>query len=307
MLIESMRDIGYSLETALADVIDNAVSANATRIDIFADFEATRIGILDNGTGMSCDELMSAMTPGCRSPLERRERRDLGRFGLGLKTASFSQCRRLTVVSRQRRATHAAIWDLDHVAAKDDWLVQIPADPSAIPWADQLATTGTLVVWEALDRIVDHQAPDGGAAQFVGRMSEASRHLELVFHRFLTGEPGLKKVAMYLNNRPLEGLDPFHSRHPATVIGPVETIKVGKSTVTVQTYTLPHHRKVTPDEWEHYAGREGYLKNQGFYVYREKRLIIYGTWFGLARQAELTKLARVKVDMPNELGCRLEN
>src|SRR4051812_44338003 len=89
MLIESMRDIGYTLETALADVIDNAISADATRIDIFADSESSRIGILDNGKGMSPDELLAAMKPGSRNPLEPRDRHDLGRFGLGLKTASF--------------------------------------------------------------------------------------------------------------------------------------------------------------------------------------------------------------------------
>lgn len=303
MLIESMRDIGYSLETALADVVDNAISANATRIELFADTDTACIGILDNGTGMSPDELMAAMKPGSRNPLEKREPHDLGRFGLGLKTASFSQCRRLTVVSRQDGQTHAAVWDLEHVAATDDWLVQVPDDLDAIPWTDQLRRTGTLVVWEDLDRVIEDHVPDGGVAQFVNRMDDARRHLELVFHRFLAGDSGTRRVEIHLNNRPLEALDPFHSRHPATVIGPVETIKVAQSAVTIQTFTLPHHRKVTPDEWDRYAGPEGYQKNQGFYVYREKRLIIYGTWFGLAKQAELTKLARVRVDMPNDLDA----
>jgi hypothetical protein len=78
---------------------------------------------------------------------------------------------------------------------------------------------------------------------------------------------------------------------------------VGERDVVIQPFTLPHHRKVTPTEWERYAGPEGYLKNQGFYVYRERRLIIYGTWFGLARQTELTKLARVRIDMPNDLDA----
>jgi hypothetical protein len=303
ILIESMRDIGYSLETALADVVDNAISADATRVDIFADSEEACIGILDNGTGMSCDELMAAMKPGSRNPLEERDPRDLGRFGLGLKTTSFSQCRRLTVLSRKFGQTHAAVWDLAHVAATDDWLVQIPDDPDAMPWFERLGSSGTLVLWEDLDRVLDQHAPDGGVAQFVSRMDGARQHLELVFHRFLAGEPGTRKVTILLNNRPLEALDPFHSRHPATVTGPVDTIKFGDSKVTVQTFTLPHHRKVTPDEWERYGGPEGYLKNQGFYVYREKRLIIYGTWFGLAKQAELTRLARVRIDMPNHLDA----
>jgi len=303
MLIESMRDIGYSLETALADVVDNAITAQASKVELFAEKANARIGVLDNGTGMSNDELMAAMKLGSRNPLEERLPRDLGRFGLGLKTASFSQCRRLTVVTRQDDDTHAAIWDLEHVAATDDWLVQIPDDIESIPWTSCLGSSGTLVIWEDLDRLLENHGPDDGNAHFVNRMDDARRHLELVFHRFLAGERGLKKVEILLNSRSLDALDPFHTRHPATVVGPMETIKVAHNTVRVQTFTLPHHQKVTQDEWDRYAGRDGYLKNQGFYVYREKRLIIYGTWFGLAKQAELTKLARVRIDMPNELDA----
>jgi hypothetical protein len=302
ILIESMRDIGYSLETALADVIDNSITAGASKIDIRADSgEDPCIAVIDDGCGMSWDELMAAMRPGSRNPLEERRAADLGRFGLGLKTASFSQCRRLTVVTRSRGQTHAAIWDLQHVANEDDWLVQIPDDLMAIPWVDAIGETGTLVIWEDLDRLVEEHDGKPSLEHFVGRIDDARSHLELVFHRFLSGEAGLGKVEIRLNNRPLEARDPFHSRHPATIIGPLETIKVCDQAVQIQTFTLPHHRKVTPEDWERLAGREGYLKNQGFYVYRARRLIIYGTWFGLARQAELTKLARVRIDMPNGL------
>ena len=304
MLIESMRDIGYSLETALADVVDNSITAGASKIEIRADSgDHPRIAVIDDGCGMSWEELMAAMRPGSRNPLDERTPADLGRFGLGLKTASFSQCRRLTVVTRSDGKTHAAVWDLQHVADEDDWLVQIPDDLAAVPWADALAETGTLVLWEDLDRLVEEHDGKPSVEHFVGRIDDARSHLELVFHRFLSGEPGLRKTEIRLNNRPLEARDPFHSRHPATIIGPLETIKVGDHAVHIQTFTLPHHRKVTPEDWERLAGREGYLKNQGFYVYRERRLIIYGTWFGLARQAELTKLARVRIDMPNGLDA----
>jgi hypothetical protein len=307
LLIESMRDIGYSLETALADVIDNAITAKANRIEILTDFDAVghRIGILDDGDGMTEAGLLSAMRPGSRNPRDDRNSSDLGRFGLGLKTASFSQCRRVTVLTRQNGVTSAAIWDLDFVAAKDDWLVQLPDDPSMIPWSDRVSENGTLVVWEQLDRIVEQQGTDAGIAHFVKRLDDAREHLELVFHRFLSGEPSLKKIDIRLNNRSLEPFDPFHSTHSATTAEPLtpEVIKVGAHTVTIQTFTLPHHKKVTPQEWERYAGRAGYQKNQGFYVYRQRRLIIHGTWFGLARQTELTKLARVRIDMPNGLDA----
>ena len=303
ILIESMRDIGYSLDTALADVIDNSIAARATNIQLFAapgDTEL-KIGILDDGVGMTEEELLSAMRLGSRNPLEQRKLTDLGRFGLGLKTASFSQGRRLTVVTKHDGRISAARWDLDRVSAADDWVLGIPDDPQQLPWADRLGNTGTLVIWERLDRVVEKNRSDRDLTQFVRRIDQASDHLELVFHRFLSGEPGLRKVRIYINDRPLGSLDPFHARHLATVAGPVEKIKVGDEEVVVRAFTLPHHQKVTPEEWERLAGREGYLKNQGFYVYREKRLIVYGTWFGLARQTELTKLARVRIDMPNGL------
>jgi hypothetical protein len=307
MLIESMRDIGYSLETALADIIDNSITAHASTIEIMTDpgQSELRIGILDNGSGMTENQLFAAMRPGSRNPLEKRSLSDLGRFGLGLKTASFSQCRKVTVLTRLDGETSAAIWDLEFVADADDWLVQIPDDPQSLPWADQLGQSGTLVIWEKLDRVVEPDGTEKGLTHFVRRMDEAREHLELVFHRFLSGERGLKKLAILLNKRALEPFDPFHSLHPATSIEPLtpEIIKVGKQEVTIQTFTLPHHRKVTPQEWDRYAGRAGYLKNQGFYVYRQKRLIIHGTWFGLARQSELTKLTRVRIDMPNGLDA----
>lgn len=128
LLLESLRDIGYSLDTALADVIDNAVAADATHISILANAvpPEVRIGILDNGRGMTEEELVDAMRPGSRSPLEERVAADLGRFGLGLKTASFSQCRRLTVVTRKAGKISAARWDLDRVARTDDWVIEIP-------------------------------------------------------------------------------------------------------------------------------------------------------------------------------------
>lgn len=304
VLIESMRDIGYSLETALADIVDNSITAGSTHIQLFTSIDGTspKIAIIDDGKGMNANEVLDAMRLGSRSPLENREHTDLGRFGLGLKTASFSQCRRVTVVSRTSGQTSAATWDFDRVAETDKWLVEIPDRPDDTPWAEKLGNSGTLVLWENLDRVV-HDESDQAITHFTKRMDDACSHLELVFHRFLTAEPGHRKIHILLNGRPLVPFDPFHQNHPATDAGPIERIKVGSHEVSIQTFTLPHHKKVTPEEWERYGGPAGYVKNQGFYVYRHRRLIIYGTWFGLARQTELTKLARVRIDMPNVLDA----
>ena len=302
-LIESIRAIGYSLSTAIADLVDNSIAARAESIQILASLDTSdpKVGILDDGVGLTEDELLEAMRLGSRSPLEERAQYDLGRFGLGLKTASFSQCRMLTVVTRTNGMTASARWNLDHIAESGRWQVQIPDDLTSIPWTEHLGSSGTLVVWEQLGLRTDNGDSSRNMADFIRQMDEARSHLELVFHRYLSGEPGRRRVSIQMNDRSLEPFDPFHSRHPATLAGPEERIRVADEDVLVQAFTLPHHGKVTPAEWERYGGPEGYLRNQGFYVYRERRLIIHGTWFGLARQTELTKLARVRIDMPNTL------
>lgn len=306
-LIESLRDIGYTLDTALADIIDNSITAGARSIEILthADNQAVRLAVLDNGCGMNRAELRDAMRPGSRNPLESRESADLGRFGLGLKTASFSQCRKLTVVSRRAGETNAAIWDLDHIAETNRWEALVPDMIDQIPWSDQLEGDGTLVVWENPDRIVDTELTPEIISEVIRKFDDARSHLELVFHRFLSGETGLNKVEISFNNRPLSAWDPFWADHPATECKPSvpEVIRIGDQEVTIQGFTLPHHRKAERAAWELHAGKGGYIRNQGFYLYRERRLILHGTWFNLARKSELTKLCRVRIDMPNGLDA----
>ena len=302
-LVESLRDMGYSLRTALADVIDNSVTAGAQNIQLFADTHHTApaIGMLDDGTGMSQDELFEAMRPGTRSPLETRSTTDLGRFGLGLKTASFSQCRRLTVVTRQDSTVSCATWDLDTVADRDKWVVEVPDGPEAVRWSEKLEGNGTLVVWEKLDRLVGSGRPED-RRDLVRQLDEAASHVEFVFHRFLSGREG-KRLSITMNDRELKPFDPFHSNHPATQHHQEELISLAGVEIRVWPVTLPHHDKVTTDDWRKYAGPEGYVSNQGFYLYRNRRLIVHGTWFRLARQLELTKLARVGIDIPNTLDA----
>jgi hypothetical protein len=304
-LVESMRDIGYSLDSALADIVDNSITAGAETIDIRfdADPSAPALAVIDDGQGMSADELIDAMRPGSRSPREERATGDLGRFGLGLKTASFSQCRCLTVVTRRNGITSAARWDLDFVEAENDWLLLTPPefDAAALPWMDALGEQGTLVLWQHMDRFSDQATADQFREHALRKMDQVRSHLELVFHRFLDGERPYRKVSIAINRRPLEPYDPFNSKHPATQRLPQEVIKVAEGTVVVEPFILPHHRKVGTRDWERYAGENGYLRNQGFYLYRGGRLIIHGTWFRMARQSELTKLARVRIDIPNGL------
>ena len=304
-LVESLRDLGYSLQTAVADVVDNSLTAGARNVELLAEThsEAPAIGILDDGHGMTEPELLDAMRLGSRSPLDDRAITDLGRFGLGLKTASFSQWRRLTVLTRKGGEMFCAVWDLDTVTERDEWVVECPLDTTRVLGSERLVADGTLVVWEKLDRLV---GPDGDIDRqnLVRQLDETATHLEFVFHRFLSGrEGGTGRVQISLNGRALSPFDPFHSHHPATQHHSGETFRHGGQEIRIQPVTLPHHDKVSEADWKRYAGPDGYVKGQGFYLYRNRRLIVHGTWFRLARQLELTRLSRVRIDISNGLDA----
>lgn len=304
-LAESLRDMGYSLRTALADVIDNSITAGARKVELLADThdQVPAIGVLDDGCGMTRSELLDAMRPGSRSPLEDRGADDLGRFGLGLKTASFSQCRRVTVYTRKDGIASRATWDLDTVAARDKWVVEVDNSQDAVGtrWSECLIGDGTLVVWEKLDRLIGSE-DQTDRSDLVQQLDDAASHLEFVFHRFIAAR-GRMRVTMSLNGRELRAFDPFHSSHPATQHHAEEVINLDGREILIWPVTLPHHDKVEKAEWERLAGPEGYVSNQGFYLYRNRRLILHGTWFRLARQLELTKLARVGIDIPNTMDA----
>jgi len=298
-LIESLRDIGYTLSSALADIIDNSLTANASMISIRvdADPDNAAIAILDNGIGMSRNEVLEAMRPGSRSPKEVRDKSDLGRFGLGLKTASFSQCRCLTVLSRKGDSTFAAKWDLDLVVERNAWIVKTTPVTDGIRFAEMLDGDGTLVLWENLDRVALNQNNE----TLIRLMEEATRHLELVFHRFMKAEPGHRSVELDINGRSLVPVDPFVEWHDATIRQPEDRRNFGNGMVTIQAFILPHRNRVKTDrEWQKMGLAEGHMRSQGFYLYRNRRLIRHATWFRLAPQHRLTQLARVRIDIGNE-------
>ena len=168
-------------------------------------------------------------------------------------------------------------------------------------WSECLLGDGTLVVWEKLDRLIG-SGDQADRSDLVRELDDAASHLEFVFHRFIGGRG--RRVTMSLNGRELRAFDPFHSNHPATQHHAEEVISVDGTNVRIWPVTLPHHDKVERAEWERLAGPEGYVRNQGFYLYRNRRLILHGTWFRLARQLELTKLARVGIDIPEHAGTR---
>ena len=305
-LSASMRDLGYSLETAIADLIDNSISAEANKIDIICDVSDDHplVVILDNGKGMAEGELMAAMRHGTDNPKRHRAPRDLGRFGLGLKTASFSQARSLTVVSKIGASICGAEWSLDRIDATDDWILSLLDEPDirATPYIDRLCKHGTAVIWRQLDRLLEDEAGDRRQEIVNEKLEAVGRHLSLVFHRFLSGEvKGHPKIALTINGRPIAAFDPFCKKNPATQVLPEEIVRIGDAEVRLQPYVLPHHSRLSASEYDYYQDRSDFISNQGGYIYRNGRLMAWGDWFRLVPKGEATKLARVQIDFPNSL------
>lgn len=305
-LSASMRDLGYSLETAIADLVDNSISAGADAIDIICDLSGRQplVVIVDNGKGMTDIELLDAMRHGTANPRQQRSPRDLGRFGLGLKTASFSQCRSLTVVSARHGVRCGAEWNLDRIDFADDWVLSIldDADLDALPYVDLIGVHGTAVIWRELDRLVEDEAGDRRDEIVSEKLDALGRHLSLVFHRFLAGDvKGFPRVSIAVNGHAVEAFDPFCRRNPATQLLPEEVVHIGEAEVRLQPYVLPHHSRLTAREYDFYQSRSDFISNQGAYIYRNGRLMAWGDWFRLVPKGEATKLARVQIDFPNSL------
>lgn len=304
-LIEGHRDFGYSLETAIADIIDNSITANAKNVNILVDTvsDDPALAIIDDGIGMTELELVDAMRLGSKNPLHQREAKDLGRFGLGLKSASFSQCRRLSVASVRDGNLTTAIWDLDEIGRRNNWTLDLNEDLGGPPGLEIPTDHGTVVIWEKLDRLSGGIVGDSTkrSEYLNAALSNAERHIRLIFHRFLSGTR--PKLRITLNGRRLKPIDPLASGHPASQIGPEEVVPLPDGDVVIQCVTLPHHKMMAEAEWIEVGGPDGHLRSQGLYVYRGNRLIIAGGWLGLARQTELTKLCRVRIDIPNSMDA----
>lgn len=302
-LIESTRAIGYSLEAAVADIIDNSIAANAVNVDIyFFPVDGAYIAILDNGSGMNEKEINIAMQYGSKNPTEERDKKDLGRFGLGLKTASLSQCRCLTVISKQGDRLEGRQWDIDHVIEVGDWSLIIldEEEINEFPQVEELKKyeSGTLVIWQKLDRL---KAGEINFELSLGRKIDRVRnHLSLVYHRYLMGESGIRKLKLFINGEKVKAIDPFLTNKSVQAMDD-ETLVIQGHKILVRPYILPHISKLTSDEIKMLGGKDGLRKQQGFYVYRNKRLLVWGTWFRMMRQGDLSKLARIRVDIPNTL------
>lgn len=311
MLMGSMRSMGYSFETAIADIIDNSISAGCSFVSLLFptdSFQKQAVGILDDGCGLSREELFDAMCYGSAAAETARSENDLGRFGLGLKAASLSQCRILTVVSMQDGNICAYSWDYNYILKHKKWFVNelTTEEIAALPYINDLHDTcnkngsGTLVLWEDFD-VLEKSNPGQVFSTLRELSDKVQNHVALIYHRYIS----TKKLTIGVNNAKVKPQDPFLENNAKTTTKKERTIALRDSQgierlIKVRPYILPFVTDLSDKDKKLLGGTENLRSRQGFYIYRNQRLIIYGTWFGLKRN-ELTKNARIRVDIPNTL------
>lgn len=305
--------MGYDFATAVADLIDNSIEAGATKIAIDVEFNGddSWVRIADNGIGMRLDQLQEAMRYG--SEREYDGEKDLGKFGLGLKTASMSQCQCMVVASRgnkQQKEIHAYSWDMEHVDATNRWeILKVDKRELKLVLNGHLDdTTGTVVFWQRLDRILGYRHPYGEHAKkrLADMCREVEQHLAMVFHRFLAGEVPGKKFQITLNGNLVQPWDPFARNEQNTQkMDPIHfhLEHEGRAgLVTLEPFVLPHQDHFSSrDAFNRSSGPNKWNRQQGFYIYRANRLIQSGGWSGLRTIDEHTKLARIAISFSPHL------
>lgn len=311
-MLESLRGLGYSPATALADLIDNSIAAHASEVDVWFEWQGPQssIRIVDNGVGMDDATLEAGMRLGASDPRANRAASDLGRFGLGLKTASFSQARRLTVASRRKGGSIVCLrWDLnllDQPESRAPWpLFEGPAPGSeALLSPLEIMEQGTIVLWEDLDRVVTEGFT---STDMIELIDAVEAHLAMTFHRLLEGEG--EPLRLHLNDRAVRPWNPFLIGHPAKAWESAEFRILHSPGTLVQCHVLPHRDMLKPTEQEAAGGPGGWTQQQGFYVYRNKRLLMAGGWLGLGDNGktwvrdEPHRLARIRLDIPNSVDA----
>jgi len=306
-LMGSLRGLGYSPETALADLIDNSITAGATCIDIDLQWHGGHptAAILDDGTGMNQERLIDAMCLGGNGPTSKRNMNDLGRFGMGMKTASLSQTPRFTVLTKTFSGdAHALTLDLA-VIARDGWIATIPDTVPEHGFVEKLLKFGhgTLILWENIDELSGLVGLSKDT--FYTRLEEIRGHLGMIFHRYIDGDAS--SLIINLNGRAVKAWDPFQRYHTATQKLGSDRIRHLQSSFMVQSYVLPHRDRFENDlEYNAAGGPGGWGARQGFYVYRGKRMLVAGSWLGLGGSGtwtrdEASRLARIQIDLPTDL------
>jgi len=299
LLLASLRSVGYSEEAAIADLIDNCISAGADEINIDFDWNNQRIIIKDNGVGMGQSDLYENMRIGSSDPDAKRESSDLGRFGMGMKTAAFSLGKKLCVITKKDGVISNATWDLDMIPEIGWQLIVMPEDQLSLLENMLNSDNGTVVVIESLDRIIDSNDRIKAKKHFYSVVRKVEKHIGLVFHRFMAED----ELSIKINGNLVQAWDPFITKNSATQELSEEYVwsEDSDTEVLIQPYVLPHKTKFATDlQYQEAGGPKGWSYHQGVYVYRNRRLIICGTWFDYIKKEPAYNLARIRVDISSD-------
>ena len=310
ILLTTYRSVGYSIETAIADIIDNSITAGAKNVWISHKFdgEDSTFYIKDDGCGMTLDELINAMNLGNINPMDTRGCRDLGRFGLGMKTASFSQCKCLTVISKKNGQINMRAWALEYLEKQKEhkWILIKPDEDNLYRLLDDVET-GTIIRWSKMDRLTRGLKKDNveDESQFIKQLDAVKSHLSLVFHRFI--ERNELKIYFLNKFQPIEAFNPLLLGHEKRI--PVlERKLITASNVKISAWVMPDKSNFTKEELRKYSNDKGWVNMQGFFVYRSNRLLIHAGWMNLSYRGLKLKsepeydLARISVDLDNSVG-----
>lgn len=309
-LTESLRDIGYDFPSAVADIVDNSVMAGATHVDVSIEFagEGSYVAISDDGEGMTGNGLDEALRYGSRRAYGRS---DLGRYGLGLKTASLSQCRSVTIITCRRSApehVNRRTLDLDVIAKFDDWLIYEPLLEPVIERSEERLKSepGTVVIWRKLDRVLPEKRPDSGWARrrLDALAAKTAEHLAIVFHRYLEAVEG--ELVITVNGQKVVPWNPFAPNELTTTELHLQrfelTVGDVSGSVTLRRFVLPARDEFSSaEEFERYSGPLNWNRQQGIYIYRADRLVQWGGWNGIRGIDEHTKLARASLEFDTDL------
>lgn len=311
-IIEGLRDTGYEFNTALADIIDNSIAAGASNINVLAAMDYggnVLVSVTDDGCGMDRDDLINAMRYGSR---RRADQASLGKFGLGLKTASTAFCRRLSAISRGQDAGEVfrATWDLDHIAAVGRWELQLePANAEEIKLLDIVARgkTGTVILWEKVDRLLKTYAvPDGKAAKNALKryVDDLRFHVSMIYQRFLDkNDKRAADVIIRVNGEDVLPWDPYCTNETrAPIAEKVVKVAIGdkvQADFAVRAFILPRKDEFSDQA----AAREARLTNdmQGLFVYRENRLIHGPDWLEMYSKEPHMSLCRIELSFDHRL------
>ena len=310
-VIEGLRDTGYSFNTAIADILDNSIAANASKIYVRISADPERVlsvSIIDNGIGMDMDGLINAMRYGSK----RRNNPDsLGKFGLGLKTASTAFCRSLSLISRSSsdNTCRKIQWDLDYVAQVGRWLTKtMPPSEDELDEFESLldGSSGTMVLWDKIDRLLsrEYKQPKAFKKHLIHIIDSLKDHLSLTFQKFIDpAHTEAPNIDIYVNDELLTPNDPFQlgrvliNQEVEIEINNGE--KLSSAVMTLKAYCLPRREEISSKEILDSLDISNEL--QGFYVYRENRLIHYGGWLGLFKAEPHLSLLRVELTFDHKL------